>query len=191
VAEPQGDLTPDQQRDRELAAVMAGLKAMGNTGSQLPTPGSRHMDQAVGKLPGRGEWVKAAPGVAMVCATLIILTFATILAVLVVTDESTADFFRLINLFFNAFTAFGTIGLVAVALIHARRTLENRKIAEQGHSEAHDAADAAKSAASAINGGLEARMARAMAPVVKDAVDQAVSKALKEQEPRRRESEGR
>ena len=167
--------SPDQgQRDRDLAATMAALRAMNVAG---PHDGDR-LDIAVAKLPGKGEWAKAAPGVAMICGTLLILAFVIVFMVLTVTGSPTDSFFRLINLFLNALGAIATLTTLIVALVHARRTLENRRIAQVNAAEAHVAAQASTRAAEAVNGGMEARIARALRPVVEDVVRRAVADAF-------------
>lgn len=165
---------------RDLAEVMAALKVIrgGDVGKS-----EDKLAAGVSKLPGKGEWVKLAPGVAMVCATLIVVTFLTVFAVLAVTGTPTDPLFRLVNLFLNALGAIATLATLSVAMVHARRTLENRKVALQGQEEAHRAADSAEKAARSVNGDLDKRIARLMGPLIEESVRRAITRGEYPQEP--------
>ncbi len=172
---------------RELAEVMAAMKAIREGGTAAkPDP----LDTATAKLPGKGEWTKAAPAVAMVCGTLLIVSFVVVFAALALTGTPTDPFFRLINLFLNALGAIATLATLAVAMMHARRTLVNRAIttraatdAGKAATEAHDAAEHAARTAVEVNGKLTVRIVKALAPVIERAVDQAVERALNQRCP--------
>lgn len=157
----------------DLAEVVAAMKAL----SQAPgAVRSDKFDKAVDKLPGKGEWIKAAPAVAFVCGTTIMLAIVTVFTVLTITGSPTDQFFRLINLFFNALGAFGTLTLILVALTQARRSMESRRFAQMSHDEAHRAADAATSAAKGVNGDL----ARIVSEAASRAAHDAVTEVLRE-----------
>jgi len=165
-----GDLIGDADRERrELAETIAALRTLQGQGKGS----GDKFDAGVQKLPGKGEWVKAAPAVAIVCGTVILVGFLAVFVVLAITGTPTDSFFRLINLFLNATGAIGVLCTLTVAMLHARRTLEtrqavvaeakeSRKLALYGQQEAHRAADAATSAAQAVNGDFEQRIARAV-----------------------------
>jgi hypothetical protein len=188
---------------REMAEVMAALRVVREqgTGGGKADP----FEAGVAKLPGKGEWVKAAPGVAMVCGTLLLIAFMSVFAVLAITGTPTDSFFRLVNLFLNALGAISTLTVLAVAMMHARRTLVNRAIsakaagdahteAEQAHRSADLAADQAREAArraaaaadlaaktaQEVNGRLTVRLVQALRPIIREAVDEAVERAVNE-----------
>jgi hypothetical protein len=151
----------------DLTATLAALRTVNPPPDDDPAVAA-----AVGRLPGKGEWVKAAPAVAMFCGTTLIVTFVIVFAVLAVTGTPTDAFFRLINLFMNTLGTVATLATLSVALLHARRTLENRKIALAGQEEAHRAAEAATSAARGVNGELTARIVAAANRAAQDAAAQ-------------------
>lgn len=151
----------------ELAETVAALRA---THGHHPTPANDpHMDAALGKLPAKGEFIKAAPAVFMVCGTLIVVAILTVYLALVLTGSPTDAFFRLINLFLNALGTIATMATLTVAIIHARRTLENRRIALRGQEEAHRAAEVATVTARAVNGEMDRR--------IKEAAERAAAEA--------------
>ncbi len=164
----------------DLTSTLAALRTVNGP------PDDDVMAAAIGKLPGKGEWVKAAPAVAMFCGTTLIVTFVIVFAVLAVTGTPTDSFFRLINLFLNALGAVATLATLAVALLHARRTLENRKIALAGQEEAHRAAEAASRAAHGVNGELTRRVEDA----TRRAARQAVEDLQREREQQRHDDGG-
>jgi hypothetical protein len=161
-------LPPGDVRD-ELVETLAALRV---THHPVEPPAVEVPDPALQKLPGKGEWVKAAPGVFMICGTLVVIAILGVYATLVVTGSPTDAFFRLINLFLNALGTLVTMATLSVGLVHARRTLENRRIALKGQEEAHRAADAAEAAARGVNGELTARIVKAAAAAAKDAAAQ-------------------
>jgi hypothetical protein len=192
----EGDLTGDADRDRrELAETLAALKHLqsgfGGKGDKF--------DAGVAKLPGRGEWVKAAPGVAIVCSTLVLLAFLAVFVALAITGTPTDTFFRLINLFLNALGAMGVLATLTVAMIHARRQIEHRKAtniaAEEAHravGEAHRAVETAEVAASAatetakgLNGDLDLRIVKA----VRAALDQTEQRSEQQDQRSKRQDE--
>lgn len=181
----------DTQRD--LAAVIAALKVVREQGAGS-AKSADPMDAAVGKLPGRGEWAKAAPAVAMACGTLLIVTFVIVFAVLAITGTPTDSFFRLINLFLNALGAMATLATLSVAMMHARRTLVNRAEAQRAAAhaataasraaeEAHNAAEQATVTAGEVNGKLTRRVVEALGPIITSAVDDAVQRAMNQRCP--------
>lgn len=176
------EMSEDTRRD--LAEVMAALRAA--KGGEAPAEGMDKFEAGVAKLPGRGEWVKAAPGIAMICGTLLIVTFVIVFTVLTVTGTPTDTFFRLVNLFLNALGAITTLTILVVAMMQARRTLENRQIAVRGQEEAHRAAEKATDAARAVNGDLERRILRAVGPaleaVAKRAADETAARVRAERD---------
>lgn len=167
---------------RDLAEKMMAMKTIRDM--QTGAPGKADpFEAAVAKLPGKGEWVKAAPGVAMVCGTLLMLTFVIVFAVLSVTGTPTDPFFRLVNLFLNALGAITTLCILAVAMLQGRRSLTNRAVAAKAASEAHDAAENSEATRSEVNGKLVSRLVQALRPVIRQAVDDAVNRAVSERCP--------
>jgi hypothetical protein len=166
--------SPEDVRQRqELSELMAAMRVLrgGELGAKVADP----VETGIAKLPGRGEWVKAAPGVAIVCGTVILLSFVAVFVALAITGTPTDAFFRLINMFLNALGAIATLVTLCVAMIHARRTMENRRIAIRGQEEAHRAADSAVMAADTaaivaegMNGDLDTRIVRAVRAALDD-----------------------
>jgi hypothetical protein len=164
-----GRIPPGDLHD-ELAVTVAALRVA--HGHPPIDPVKDKTDQAIEKLPAKGEWIKAAPGVFMICGTLVVISILAVYATLVVTGSPTDAFFRLVNLFLNALGTLVTMATLSVGLVHARRTLENRRIALKGQQEAHRAADAATAAAKGVNGELSKRIMEAAGRAAADAARQ-------------------
>jgi hypothetical protein len=176
----------DQETERELAEVSAALKALRahQAGSGGPDP----FDEAVKKLPGKGELVKSAPAIAMICGTTVFLSIIAVFVTLTVVGKPTDELFRLMNLFLNATGAIGVLFTLGVAITHARKTMENRAIALRNSVDAHKAAEASAEASRAsveaargVNGDLtrrlkatEVRIIEALRPMVQRAAEEAV-----------------
>lgn len=170
----------DQETEREMAELSAALKALRGQQTGSAT-GSDPFDEAVKKLPSKGELTKSAPAIAMICGTTIFLSIIAVFVTLTIVGKPTDELFRLMNLFLNATGAIGVLFTLGVAITHARRTMENRAIALRNGAEAHRAADASAEAAKGVNGDLtrrlaamEQRLIRAIGPMVEKAAEEAV-----------------
>lgn len=178
----------ERETEHELSEVLAALKALqrdAGGGGSNPDPHS----EAVRRLPGKGELIKSAPAIAMLCGTTIFLAIIAVFVTLTVVGKPTDELFRLMNLFLNATGAIGVLFTLAVALSHARRTMENRQIALRNHDEAHAAAEEARSTRRAVNGELEGRMIAALGPLVREAAAEAVRLRCEEEKRQRRTGE--
>jgi hypothetical protein len=191
MAEQYGDSgTTEQDRReqdrRELAETLAALRAMQRGGGNTDALG-----EAAKKLPGKGELIKVAPGIAMICGTIIVLAIVVVFGVLTVVGKPTDELFRLMNLFLNAMGAIGVLATLIVAITHARRTMDARKevltnrqatlaVGAEVHTAAEAAGRAAKSsgeAARAVNGELVKRVIDGLRPVVQSAAAEAARTA--------------
>lgn len=173
---------PPGESTRDLALTMAALKVIREQGAGVVKDGDK-FDAGVAKLPGKGEWVKAAPAVAMACGTMLIVTVVIVFGVLAVTGTPTDPFFRLINLFVNILGTVSTLAVLGVALMHARRTLVNRAVSARAADEAHEAAEQSAKTAIEVNGKLTARLVATLGPIIAGAVDEAVDRALSQRCP--------
>jgi hypothetical protein len=186
----------ERETSQDLTEVLAALRALQRNASGSPTDPDPHAE-AVKRLPGKGELVKTAPAIAMICGTTIFLAIIAVFVTLTVVGKPTDELFRLMNLFLNATGAIGVLFTLGVAINHARRTMENRQIALRNHDEAHSAAVEARTAASdaratrsAVNGDLERRMIRVLGPLVQRAAEEAVRLRCEAEHPRK-EPEGK
>lgn len=167
--------TTNEPDTRELADTLAAMRAMRNQGSSgralvrdlgIDDP----MSEAIKKLPGKGNLIRQAPAIAMICGTVIFTAILVTFGTLVVIGKPTDELFRLTNLFLNATGAIGVLATLVVAIGHARRITENRRVTQAVGAEVHlvaksaadnaqKAATSARSVESAVNGELDARLA--------------------------------
>lgn len=163
-------MEPDTER--ELAEIMAALKALKAQGDGAGAADPHA--EAVKKLPGKGEAIKSAPAVAMICGTAIFLAIIIVFVTLTIVGRPTDELFRLMNLFLNALGAIGVLFTLGVAINHARRTMENRQIALGSARQAVRAAHSAEGAQRAVNGELTVRLAEMLKPMIHQAAEEAI-----------------
>jgi hypothetical protein len=167
----------------DLAQVVAAM----NLGKPITDPdvvasASAKADEKADRvLPARGELIRAAPAVGMICGTLVFLAILITFGVFIITGRPTDELFRLINLFFNALGAVGILFMLILAIRTGQRTLENRAYLARAEHQAHRAADVSESIARSVNGELEVRIQRAATHAAVSAAIHAVRQVLAEE----------